>query len=396
MDVVVFDLAAEREAELGLGLEPVGAHLEAVPAQIAQHVEEIGPDEVRQHEAVVQDRAPAGEFAGLRLRPVARDEGADQELLGERHARVGRHLEAAELDEAEPAGGAVGRVELVDADLGAVGVAGDVGEHVAQQTVDAPGRGVVAFAGGGDLRHGDLELVERVLAALVDARGLAGRADEEAREEVGHRGVPLPVQDEAAEQVGAAQERAVERGGAADDDVVAAAGAGVAAVDHVFVGAEAALAGLLVDALGDRLAIVPVRRRMDVDLEHAGIGRDADHVEARIVRRGVAFDVDGQAEVLRGGFRGRDEFEIILDVLGRRHEDAEPPVAGLDAERGAHGAVEIAEFLFDALLTALGGGEGGDLWRRRSSDAASAVSSARSRSKSGSGPRGTVGSATWV
>ena len=55
-----------------------------------------------------------------------------QHLLGQRHARVGRHLEAAELDEAEAAGGAVGRVQLVDADLGAMRVARDVGQHVAQ------------------------------------------------------------------------------------------------------------------------------------------------------------------------------------------------------------------------------------------------------------------------
>ena len=48
----------------------------------------------------------------------------------------------------------------------------------------------------------------------------------------------LPVQHQALEQVGPAQERAVGGRGAADDDVVAAAGAGVLAVDHELVGAE--------------------------------------------------------------------------------------------------------------------------------------------------------------
>ena len=41
------------------------------------------------------------------------------------------------------------------------------------------------------------------------------------------------------EQVGAAQERAVGRRLAAEHDVVAAAGAGVAAVEHELLGAEA-------------------------------------------------------------------------------------------------------------------------------------------------------------
>ncbi len=43
-----------------------------------------------------------------------------------------RHFEAAEFDQALPARGAVRRVELVDAELGTMGVAGDVGEQVAE------------------------------------------------------------------------------------------------------------------------------------------------------------------------------------------------------------------------------------------------------------------------
>ena len=58
----------------------------------------------------------------------------------------------------------------------------------------------------------------------------------------------LPMQDEGAQEVGAAEEGRVQRGAAADDDVVAAAGAGVLAVDHELVGAEAALAGLVTEA----------------------------------------------------------------------------------------------------------------------------------------------------
>ena len=119
----------------------------------------------------------------VRLAPEARDQRAQQQLLRQAHPRVRRHLEGAELDQAEPAGRAVRRVELVDADLGAVRVAGDVDQQVAEDAVDQPGRRI-AVARIGHLREGDLQLVERVVARLVDARRLAGRADEQAGEQV--------------------------------------------------------------------------------------------------------------------------------------------------------------------------------------------------------------------
>lgn len=143
---------------------------------------------MRQHETVVQGRAPADELAVDGIDPETGDQRAHQQLLGKRHARVGRHLETAELDEAEPSCRAVGREQLVDADLGAVGVAGDVGQKIAEQAVDEPGQRLLATAGGSDLRHGDLQLVEAVVTSLVDTRRLAGRADEHAGEEVGERG----------------------------------------------------------------------------------------------------------------------------------------------------------------------------------------------------------------
>ena len=49
----------------------------------------------------------------------------------------------------------------------------------------------------------------------------------------------LPVGDDAGEQIGAAQERAVGRRDAAEHDVIAAAGADMTAVEHELLGAEA-------------------------------------------------------------------------------------------------------------------------------------------------------------
>ncbi|MEJ1973985.1 MAG: hypothetical protein WDM96_16430 [Lacunisphaera sp.] len=44
-----------------------------------------------------------------------------------------RHLEGAHLEQAEPAGGALGCVELVDAELAAVAVARGVDQQVAKK-----------------------------------------------------------------------------------------------------------------------------------------------------------------------------------------------------------------------------------------------------------------------
>ena len=72
--------------------------------------------------------------------------------------------------------------------------------------------GGLAVARRRHVRERDLELVEAVVARLVDARRLAGRADEQAGEQVGQRRMALPVEHEALQQVGPAQERRVRPG----------------------------------------------------------------------------------------------------------------------------------------------------------------------------------------
>ena len=60
--------------------------------------------------------------------------------------------------------------------------------------------------------------------------------DEQAAEEIGKRRMVVPVRQQAAQQVGPAQERRIGRRCAAEHEVIAAAGAGVAAVDHELLG----------------------------------------------------------------------------------------------------------------------------------------------------------------
>ena len=327
--------AEDGEAECGLCREGLRVEVVAAGAQVFQHGEEVGPEEMRQHEAIVQGRAPADTAARLRLAPEPRHDRPQQDLLGKAHARVRRHLEGAEFEEAEPPRRSVGREQLVDADLGPVGVAGDVGEDVAEQPVDEPVRDV-GLVRARHLGERDLQLVEPVMARLVHARRLARRADIEAGEQVGQARMPLPEQDEALQQVRPAQERRVGGARAAEHDVVAAAGAGMAPVDHELFRAEARLAGLLVEAGGDVDRLAPGGGGVDVDLDHAGIGRDLDDREARIVGGLVALDMDRLADALRGAFQMPDEVEILVHPLQRRHEHAQHAVARLDRQRGAH------------------------------------------------------------
>src|SRR5207244_1568090 len=102
-----------------------------------------------------------------------------------------------------------------------------------------------------ELSEGDLELVQALVAGLVDARRLTGRAYEPAREQIREARVVLPIGDDAPQQVGPAQERAVARGRPSQRQMVATTGAGVGAVKVERLGAEPGGAGVGVDARDD-------------------------------------------------------------------------------------------------------------------------------------------------
>ena len=53
-------------------------------------------------------------------------------------------------------------------------------------------------------------------------------------------------------------------------------------------------------------------------------------LDARIERRRIALDLHRQTALGGGRLDRRDQFEIILELLDRRHEDAEHAVARLD------------------------------------------------------------------
>ena len=139
--------------------------------------------------------------------PEARDQRAQQQLLREAHARMRRHLEGAQLQQAKPAGLAVGRVELVDAELGAVGVAGDVDQQVAHDAVHQPGGMSAPRLPRFPKR--DLQLVDagRCAPRRRAAPGWSGRRTGPRTGRTATDGCAST--DQAAQQVGPAQERAV-------------------------------------------------------------------------------------------------------------------------------------------------------------------------------------------
>ena len=338
-----------------------------------------GRDEVRQQPAVVQRRAPAHQLA--RGRAAARSARPARAAAASAPALIracGGISKARNSSRPRRPVGAVRRVQLVDRELGAVRVAGEVGQQVAQQPVDQPRRRRL-LAGrvlAVHLLERDLELVEAVVARLVDARRLAGRADEHAREQVRQRRVVLPVGDEALQQVGPAQQRAVGGRRAAQRHVVAAAGAGVAAVEHELLGAEPRLPRFLVQRLGGRDQLVPGRRRMDVDLDDAGIGRDVEHAQ-RADRAAACSPRWRPAWPQRAGGlldRGQQR-DVVLEPGERRHEDVQVAVAHLDAQRGLD-----------------------HLARRRGVAAGDFLPASASPRASGSGsaPRGANGSTAWL
>ncbi len=151
------------------------------------------------------------------LFPEPSDQRTQQQVLYQAHAGMGRHFESAQFDQAKPSGWTVGRVKLVNTELGTVGVAGHIDQQVAQQPVNQPwSRDLTLW----HLLKGDFELVEGIVARLVDAGRLAGRANKHPREEIGQPRVVLPVGDQAAQQIRSAQDRAIGRSLSTNCDMV--------------------------------------------------------------------------------------------------------------------------------------------------------------------------------
>jgi hypothetical protein len=112
--------------------EPVELKRIARLAQVADDVLEIRLAKVREHPAVMDIRAPADEAVLVGLLPEFGDQAAQQQMLGEAHARMRRHLKGAHLDQPEPASTAFRRKQFIDRKFRAMRVAAGIDEQVAE------------------------------------------------------------------------------------------------------------------------------------------------------------------------------------------------------------------------------------------------------------------------
>src|SRR5262249_53114171 len=94
--------AEDRKPNPRRAMKPLRIEVIAGAAKTFQNVEKVVPNEVRQHESVVQGRTPTYRRAALWLAPEPGDQRAQEQLLRQAHARVRRHFERAELYEAQP------------------------------------------------------------------------------------------------------------------------------------------------------------------------------------------------------------------------------------------------------------------------------------------------------
>src|SRR5436190_8429341 len=97
----------------------------------------------------------------------------------------------------------------------------------------------------------------------------------------------LPVGQQTLHQLRATQEWAVRRGSTSQGDVVASARAGMSPVEHKLLRAETGQTRLLVEGSQMFNNLLPVVRRMDIDLDHSRIWGHGKAPEPPISRRRV-------------------------------------------------------------------------------------------------------------
>ena len=265
-------------------------------ASSSSDIVEVEPDEIRQHEPVVQLGAPARQ----RLSRTARARSARPARAAAAAAPGSSGRQAASRTRASRR-----RPRRPEAVSGEYSLSmQNSARCVLPVTSTSRCRSARSTSHGGtsrcrrpEARERELDLVDAVVAAFVDSRRLARRSEEQSREQVRQRRVVVPVADQAAQQIGPPQERAVAGRGAAEHEVIAAAGAGVAAVEHELLGSRGRPA-----ALPRRASSSARRAHPSCDAgwmftsmtPGSGVMRKCD--EPRIGRRRIALEQHAHAE----------------------------------------------------------------------------------------------------
>ena len=86
-----------------------------------------------------------------------------------------------------------------------------------------------------------------------------------------------------------------------------------------------------------------MRHRVDVDLDHAGVGRDLQQLQAWVAWRRVALQHDLHAQLLGGGLHGGEQAQVVFQLFQRWHKHIEH--ARLDPHHlglGAAGSARVS------------------------------------------------------
>ncbi len=179
---VELDRAEAGEAELEERGQPGPLEAEAVPGEVGHHLADVGGHVPRQEEPVVQLACPSGPAGRRRGRPRSGRRGRGPAGPARGHPRVGRHLEAPQLEEPEAAPFRVGlnSLSMQNSARWVLPVTSTSRWRNRRSTSQGGARPPWPARQPLELGEGDLELVEALVARLVDPRGLAGGSDEPA------------------------------------------------------------------------------------------------------------------------------------------------------------------------------------------------------------------------
>ena len=153
----------------------------------------------------------------------------------------------------------------------------------------------------------------------------------------------LPVGQHRHQNVGAAQQWRVGGGDAAQGDVVATAGAAMGAVHVERLRRQSDQTGLFVEGFQLLLLLGEAGRRRHVDLDDAGVGRDAHRRDSRIRRRPVALGDDRAVGLGRGLLDAANQVDEVLQLLGGRQVDVEQSVPDLGHHRRRRHCVGVLD-----------------------------------------------------
>src|SRR5262245_34807805 len=125
--------------------------------------------------------------------------------------------------------------------------------------------------------------------------------------------------------------------------MIAAAGAGMAPIDHEFFRRQPGLARGIVEERGTLDKLIPARSRMNVDFDYARIRSNFEVCEARIVWGLVTFKENRLRHFPGRLFHRSNQFQVVFQRYDGWHENIENAVSWLRAHgraRDPTGALE--------------------------------------------------------